>query len=172
MEKGEWRFQIRFSHISNMESIRAQSPKVLWFKGIWFTEATPKFSFITWIAIHNRLSTGDRILRWNPQVISTWWLCKSATESRDHMFFECWYSKEVWCGTIGGLAGNRSLCQWCHVIQALVNGFQERTVTFLLRYCFQAATYAIWHERNVRRVGDPWDIVSKLRLMRYGMREM
>nr|VDD39781.1 unnamed protein product [Brassica oleracea] len=26
---------------------------------------------------------------------------------------------------------------------------------FLLRYSFQAVAYALWHERNVRRVGEP-----------------
>lgn len=28
-------------------------------------------------------------------------------------------------------------------------------LTFLLRYCFQVVAYALWHERNVRRVSDP-----------------
>ncbi|RID76819.1 hypothetical protein BRARA_B03770, partial [Brassica rapa] len=26
--------------------------------------------------------------------------------------------------------------------------------TFLFRYCFQATAYAIWRERNTRRVGE------------------
>lgn len=27
--------------------------------------STPKFAFISWLALHNRLATGDRILKWN-----------------------------------------------------------------------------------------------------------
>lgn len=36
---------------------------------------------------------------------------------------------------------------------SVVNGCQGRGLTFLMRYCFQVVAYAIWHERNVRRVG-------------------
>ena len=78
----------------------------------------------------------------------------SATESRDHLFFECLYSREVWYGTIGDLAGNRSLHRWSQIIQFLANGLHERNLTFLLRYSFQVVLYAVWHERNVRRVGE------------------
>ena len=136
------------------ELIRVQSPKVMWHKGIWIPEGTLKFSFIAWIAVHDRLATGDRIFRCNPRAISSCWLCNSATESRDHLFFECPYSKEVWYGIIGDMAGNSSLHRWSQIMQVLVNGLHERNLTLLLRYSFQAVLYAIWHERNVRRVGE------------------
>lgn len=67
--------------------IRDKKQKVLWSKRIWFPEATPKFSFVAWLAIHNRLATGERILKWNSQAVSTCWLCKTALETRDHLFF-------------------------------------------------------------------------------------
>ena len=35
-------------------------------------------------------------------------------------------------------------------------------MTFLMRYCLQVVAYAIWHERNVRRVGEPSQPVSCL----------
>ena len=56
--------------------------------------------------------------------------------------------------TIGDLAGNRSLHRWFQIIQFLANGLHERNLTFLLRYSFQVVLYAVWHERNVRRVGE------------------
>lgn len=37
---------------------------------IWWPEATPKFSSLALLAIHNRLATGDRVLKWNPQTVS------------------------------------------------------------------------------------------------------
>lgn len=45
--------------------IRTSSNQVAWQKGVWFTHATPKFSFCTWLALQDRLSTGDRMQRWN-----------------------------------------------------------------------------------------------------------
>ncbi|XP_056856518.1 uncharacterized protein LOC130505934 [Raphanus sativus] len=151
-ENGE--FREGFSTSQTWNIIRMKSPKVSWFKGVWFSEATPKFTFLAWLAVHNRLATGDRILNWNPQAIVTCWLCNTEIETRDHLFFGCCYSKEVWLGTIKNLVGNGRVSDWSRVLQVVVNGVRGRVRTFLLRYCFQAVAYAIWRERNVRRVGE------------------
>lgn len=123
-------------------------------------------SFITWLAVLNRLATGDRILRWNSQADPTCWLCKFDPETRDHIFFECAFSKEVWQSTIKNLMGRASSYNWGRMIQILVDGLRGRDETFLMRYCFQAVIYELWHERNVRRVGEglhpPAYLIAKL----------
>ena len=144
-----------FSTSQTWHLTRSQSPKIPWHRGVWFPEATPKYSFITWFAMHNRLSTGDRILRWNPQAVSSCWLCNSAVETRDHLFFECSYSAEVWRGTTKDLAGPGCSNQWTLLIQKLATGLHGRTLSFLFRYSFQAVAYAIWFERNALRVAEP-----------------
>ena len=151
-ENGEYREG--FSTLQTWNVIRVHSPKVPWYKGVWFSGATPEFSFLVWIAIHNRLATGDRVLRWNPQAISTCWLCQRATETRDICSLTA-YSKEVWLSTIKNLAGNRRFHEWSSVVQVITDGLHGNIQTFLLRYSFQAVAYALWHERNVRRVGEP-----------------
>lgn len=159
-DNGDFKDGFSTSHTWNI--IRDKSSKVSWFKGVWFSGATPRFSFLIWIAIHNRLSTGDRILRWNPQAISTCWLCKVDNETRDHLFFECDYSDKVWKGTVKSLAGRRNLSDWSRVVQVAVNGLHGKVQTFLFRYCFQAVAYALWQERNKRRVGESSQPVSCL----------
>ena len=151
-ENGDFKSEFLTSQTWNLTRHKLQ--KVSWYKGVWFSEATPRFSFIAWLAILNRLATGDRMTRWNPQAISTCWLCNLTTETRDHLFFECCYSKEVWMGTIKNLAGPGSIYQWSRVMQTIENGLQGRGLTFLVRYCFQAVIYAIWYERNKRRAGE------------------
>lgn len=152
-ENGE--FKPGFLTAQTWNITRRKDPKVAWFKGVWFAEGTPKFSFIVWLAVQNRLATGDRILRWNAQAISTCWLCQSEIETRDHLFFDCAYSKEVWKGTVKNMAGLGDIHQWSRVLQAVTNGCQGKELTFLMRYSFQMVVYAIWHERNIRRVGEP-----------------
>lgn len=147
-------FRQGFDSTQTWNMIRARSPRVSWAKGLWFKEATPKFSFLTWLAAQNRLATGDRILQWNSQAFSTCWLCNAATETRDHLFFDCPFAKEVWRATIGDLAGGAVTTQWVILLQRLVTGLQDVTKTFLFRYSFQATAYALWHERNKRRVGE------------------
>lgn len=57
-ENGEFKAIFLTSHIWSLT--RSKSPRVSWYKGVWFAGATPKFSFLTWLAAHNRLATGDR----------------------------------------------------------------------------------------------------------------
>lgn len=39
------------------------------------SRTTPKHTALVWIAVHNnRLSTGDRMLKWNPHAITKCWL--------------------------------------------------------------------------------------------------
>ncbi|CAG7897162.1 unnamed protein product [Brassica rapa] len=147
-------FKEDFSTAQTWNTIRTQAPKVPWFKGVWFSGATPRLSFMVWIAIHDRLATDDRISRWNPQAIVHCWLCQGHFENRDHLFFECGYSKEVWCELVKNLAGSRRIYEWLSVTREVVRGLRGKMETFLYRYCFQLAVSAIWRERNVRRVGE------------------
>ena len=44
----------------------------------------------------NRLPTLDRLAAWGLNVAGTCKLCLVDIETRDHLFFECNFSKEVW----------------------------------------------------------------------------
>lgn len=63
---------------------------------------------------------------------------------------------------LGRLAGNRRRYQWAQVVQDMVLGLKEKNQTFLMRYSFQAVIYAVWYERNQRRVGESPQPVSYL----------
>lgn len=88
-------FQPIFSTKDTWNHTRTTSNKVAWYMGVWFAQATPKHSFCMWLAVQNRLSTGDRMLQWNRGVDATCLLCNNAQESRDHIFFACDYTTEI-----------------------------------------------------------------------------
>ncbi|KAL9858138.1 putative RNA-directed DNA polymerase [Arabidopsis thaliana] len=81
----ENRFRSIFSTKDTWNHIRTVSNKVAWYKGVWFAQAIPKHAFCMWLAVHNRLSTGDRMTLWNMGVDATCILCNNALESRDHL---------------------------------------------------------------------------------------
>lgn len=54
-------FKPTFNTQQTWHMTRMQSPQVNWFRVIWFPGATPKFSVLAWIAIHDRLATGMRV---------------------------------------------------------------------------------------------------------------
>lgn len=89
-------FKGRFSTYETWKLVREPKTRCEWAFGIWFSQATPKFGFIAWLAILDRLSTMERVSRWSQGVDRVCVLCKQAMETRAHLFFECSYSASVW----------------------------------------------------------------------------
>lgn len=58
----------KFSTKSIWLMIREVHMKCGWDKAVWFSFATPKYAFIHWVTMHNRLSTGIRMLHWTVEV--------------------------------------------------------------------------------------------------------
>lgn len=56
---GEYRD--KFSAHATWEQLRRVRPAVPWCKVVWFAQGVPRFTFITWLSIHNRLATGVRM---------------------------------------------------------------------------------------------------------------
>ena len=75
--------------------IRSTTSKVSWHKALWFNQATPKFRFCTWLALGNRLTTGDRMAAWNVGIDGSCVLCNQQLEIRGHLFFSCSYTSMV-----------------------------------------------------------------------------
>ncbi|GAA0151837.1 reverse transcriptase [Lithospermum erythrorhizon] len=75
--------------------VRCRSATVSWGKWLWSCYGIPKFAFIVWFLLQNRLRTKDRLCRWGMEVDPHCVLC-GGFETHDHLFFECSYAAEVW----------------------------------------------------------------------------
>lgn len=129
-------------------------PCTAWYRCVWFTNATPKYSFLTWLAIQNRLATGDRICRWNSNQRTDCVFCGDMIESQNHIFFSCRYSAEIWTLLAGRLLGHEFSLAWDQLLILLNSSKYNPHNLFTLRYAFQASIYHIWRERNGRRHGE------------------
>ncbi|XP_020890956.1 uncharacterized protein LOC110230943 [Arabidopsis lyrata subsp. lyrata] len=136
--KGD-RYKTKFSTNETWDAIREARPCMEWCEGIWFLHATPKHSFISWLAIKNRLATGDRMLTWQNGVDPSCVFCTQQIEDRDHLFFKCCYAEEIWSGLSRKILGQKFTTSWSDVLRILT---------------FQLAIYSIWRERNSRRHGE------------------
>lgn len=85
-----------FSAAHTWEALHPQGEQVFWHRQVWFQGRIPKHMFITWVIARNRLGTRDRLRGWGLQVPSTCILCNVADETRQHFFFDCSYSSEIW----------------------------------------------------------------------------
>lgn len=59
------KFKKIFTSKETWKQICNAQPITAWYKGMWFKHATPKFSFHASLAVLNRLSTIDRMVKWN-----------------------------------------------------------------------------------------------------------
>lgn len=62
---GDNQYSKHFSIKQTSTLLRPNHTKQPWCRGVWFSYATLKYAFLTWLAIHNRLATGDRMRNWN-----------------------------------------------------------------------------------------------------------
>ncbi|XP_021770740.1 uncharacterized protein LOC110734925 [Chenopodium quinoa] len=67
--------------------------EVDWKSWVWNQFNSPKHMFISWLAIHNKLKTRDRLERFGICNDNRCLLCGDAIVNRNHLFFECNYSK-------------------------------------------------------------------------------
>lgn len=147
------RYKPNFSTPATWAQVRQQGNLNNWHKAVWFSGSTPKYSFILWLSIHNRLSTGDRMLNWNSGVAASCVFCQEPLESRDHLFFSCSFGSHVWVTLTRKLLGHRFTTSFSTILDLLNDGNFTTTKKFLLRYVLQASVYTLWQERNNRRHG-------------------
>lgn len=136
-----------------------------WVLGIWFSQATPKFGFMAWLSTMDRMSTLDRVARWNHRIDTTCVLCKNAPESRDHFLFECSYSSQVWEHITKGILRSSYTNVWFETMILITDETMEKKSMFCVRYAFQAVLYVFWMERNKIKHGDKMLPLSALKRM-------
>ena len=119
------------------------------------------FLFITWLAIKNRLSTGDRMRQWG--VVQGCVFCGEWDETRDPLFFVYPYSYTVWEGLANRLMGRGINPDWHWTINRLQRLGEKRMDIILSKMLLQSVIYHLWRERNARRHHQTWTSIDQLR---------
>lgn len=148
------KYKSTFSTKTTRCLIRPDQPLKEWYKGVWFKHATPKYSFFTWLAINNRLATGDRMKLWHSGQRIDCIFCGAMEETRNHLFFSCRYSAAIWTSLMGRLLATDFTTTWDQLIKLLTNSNFSQLQLFAIRYSFQTTLYHLWRERNNRRHGE------------------
>jgi hypothetical protein len=70
-------------------------PPAFW-KLVWDKLALPKVNFFFWMLVQNKLLTGDNLEKRKIAGPHRCALCRSNSETTQHLFLECNFAKEVW----------------------------------------------------------------------------
>ncbi|KAF8116953.1 hypothetical protein N665_0013s0012 [Sinapis alba] len=147
-------FKKKFSSSDTWRQVKVEKPQCQWTHGVWFSQGTPKYAFITWLVMLNRLSTMDRVMSWNASVYDACVLCNNAPETRNHLFFDCSFSSQLWKNiTIGILQGSFTT-EWDKLQVIIMDKQMDPKKLFCIRYAFQSVIHTLWRERNKRRHGE------------------
>lgn len=94
---------------------------------------------------------------------STCLLCDAADETRDHIFFSCTYSLELWT-TIFAYSGLISPSTFEDVLMWVKTCSANPRIKVICKLLFQASVYLIWKERNTRyhtSMSRPFPLIIK-----------
>ena len=65
----------------------------------------------------NRLPTKDRLKSWGLEVDGSCVLCKSVEETKDHMFYGCIFSQQLWKEVLLLCGLTKEVFGWCGEVQ-------------------------------------------------------
>lgn len=123
---------------------------VPWFSLVWHKARIPKHAFTVWRFVLNRNATLDRLHRWVCDVEQVYLLCGEENETRNHLFFKCSFSKEIWMATVQMLHLSTLPTSWENILQWLPFTTANRESSLALLQGRYACVYEIWMERNRR----------------------
>ena len=128
-------YRKKFSTHATWMLLRSQKERCSWARSIWFSKATPKYAFVSWLAARNRLSTMDRIVQWDPGADTTCVLCKRDLESRNHLFFECSFSNQLWEQLTKGILAGDYTNVWSRIFETISDEGMERKLLCFANCC-------------------------------------
>lgn len=113
----------------------------------------PKQQFIMWMAMHRRMATVDRLIKWGIHVEQGCVLCeRDVIEIHEHLFFEFSYSTKLWKSILTWMGYQRRIEDWEEEVNWLIKNVSNKNPKrALLGIVFDVVVYNIWMERNNKR---------------------
>ena len=155
-------FQGVFEAHSTWNLIRVHKVVQSWSRIIWFPQNVPRFAFVAWLAIKDKLATGHRMSNWSQGLACGCVFCGEPDETRDHLFFACPYTFTLWIDVAGLLLGTSPDPHWYITMEQIAHHSHDKLTTILLRLAYQVTIYYIWRERNDRKHNNTVRSVQQL----------
>ncbi|XP_019223812.1 PREDICTED: uncharacterized protein LOC109205556 [Nicotiana attenuata] len=131
--------------------LRGDFPKEEWSRLICNNKSCPRWKFILYLAVQEKLYTKDRLCNWGLQVDPVYALCEQELESHQHIFFLCRFSAQVWEKLLTWIGIKRRITDWKEELKWAADHMKGKgSKTMLYRMCITSAVYQIWLERNRR----------------------
>lgn len=140
-----------FQSSISWNDFREVHPVVEWFHLVWFSNLIPKHSFILWLAIRRKLLTQDRRQLWQVGDDDSCPFCKGQKDSVDHLFFKCFFPREVLRFFFRKGVIIPEEMTWDQIISFAAARWKGKgLVAIVNKLVLGSLIYFIWQERNLR----------------------
>ncbi|KAH0703531.1 hypothetical protein KY285_017809 [Solanum tuberosum] len=141
----------KFSIKKLYQLLRGEYPKVEWRKLVCNTYACPKWSFILFLTLHERLLTKARLITWGSVEDNRCILCNDGNKDIEHLFFSCYYSGKIWQKVLRWQAIQKQTSGWNEEQRWAQDHYKGKLPEAeIFRLTLAANVYYIWQERNQR----------------------
>lgn len=141
--------------------LRGDGEKVDWSAAIWTSRSIPRQSFHAWLVVQNRIPTRDRMIGWGIQVPPLCLLCNANDESRDHLYWDCNYTFDLW-SIVAGRCRITPERRWENTLHQMITLPPPSSTRSLILLGWQATLYWIWNERNGRLHSNQFRSIDSL----------
>lgn len=132
---------------SAWNAIRDVGRQVDWYRALWHKDAIPRCSFILWLVCKDRLQTRDRLKRKGVIVDSGCVLCGATEETRDHLFCDCNFTKEVCHRALKRNQQNYRCRGWQQELETAIRLYRGASMAATLgRLAMAVTVYCLWQE--------------------------
>lgn len=141
----------KFSVKAVWNKLRRRNPIVSWANLLWHKDNIPRCSFINWLACRDRLRTKAKLCRWGVLDNNQCVLCAGNVEDRDHLFFQCSYSSNIWNAVLARFGLSSQCISWDAEVEQLGRWFQGRSLLARTgKVALNVVAYFLWQERHQR----------------------
>ncbi|KAL9667251.1 hypothetical protein QQ045_001602 [Rhodiola kirilowii] len=144
-----WRGQeegIKVKDTYNM--LTEHKERVEWYNLVWNDYNAPRDSMNAWMAVQNKLMTRDTMGKWGCLGDKACVLCEAMDESRDHIYFDCSFSRVVWLKVMQFLKVEPSFTCWESLIPWFNSLPQLRLKMKLMAVATMRIMNSLWRARN------------------------
>ncbi|XP_074314345.1 uncharacterized protein LOC141649558 [Silene latifolia] len=127
---------------------KGTTPRVHWVKAVWNGWALPKHQFLGWLVAHEALNTAAKLARFGVDIEDKCSLCGLVSETIEHLFCDCLYSRRV-------VRELNKKTAWVFPVRDVMTWCVHRTGTVLQRgiqiAMMLGLLYQVWQQRNKGR---------------------
>jgi len=130
------------------DALRKKENVVGLWRIVWFSMAMPRHSFLFWLVFRDALTTKEKMCIWGYEGDILCPFCRAYIECRDHLFFKCSFSRQIWRNVMQSCLEHFPVVDWDEVAMWSINRLRGESLrTRPCKLSLGVVVYHIWIQR-------------------------